>query len=132
MAMVRSLSRALALSVLLVAPLGAQGSTGSISGRVLDSASRQPLAAVSLRLVGTQRGAMTREDGSFTLPAVPAGAQRVRASRIGFGPQVRDVNVPAGGSVNVDFVLPAQAAVLGEMVVTGYGAQRRESITGSV
>ena len=132
MAMVRCLSRVLALSLLLVGPLGAQGSTGTITGRVLDSASRQPLSAVSLRLVGTQRGTMTREDGSFTLPAVPAGAQRVRASRIGFGPQAKDVNVPAGGSATVDFVLPAQAAVLGEMVVTGYGAQRRESITGSV
>jgi iron complex outermembrane receptor protein len=132
MAMVRCLSRALALSLVMAGSLGAQGSTGTINGRVLDSASRQPLSAVSLRLVGTQRGTMTREDGSFTLPAVPAGSQRVRASRIGFGPQVRDVTVPAGGSVAVDFVLPAQAAVLGEMVVTGYGAQRRESITGSV
>jgi iron complex outermembrane receptor protein len=42
------------------------------------------------------------------------------------------VNVPAGGTATVEFVLPAQAAVLGEMVVTGYGSQRRESITGSV
>ncbi|HET7187411.1 MAG TPA: SusC/RagA family TonB-linked outer membrane protein [Gemmatimonadaceae bacterium] len=132
MSMVRCLTRAAALSLLFVSQLGAQGSTGTITGRVVDSASRQPLSAVSLRLVGTQRGAMTREDGSFTLPGVPAGAQRVRASRIGFGPQVRDVNVPAGGSASVEFVLPAQAAVLGEMVVTGYGAQRRESITGSV
>ena len=132
MSMVRCLTRAAALSLLFVSQLGAQGSTGTITGRVLDSASRQPLSAVSLRLVGTQRGTMTREDGSFTLPGVPAGAQRVRASRIGFGPQVRDVNVPAGGSASVEFVLPAQAAVLGEMVVTGYGAQRRESITGSV
>ena len=132
MAMVRCLSRALALSLLLAASLGAQGSTGTITGRVVDSASRQPLSAVSLRIVGTQRGAMTREDGSFTLPVVPTGAQRVRASRIGFAPQVRDVTVPAGGSVSAEFVLTAQAAVLGEMVVTGYGAQRRQSITGSV
>ena len=132
MAMVRCLSRALAFSLLVAAQLGAQGATGTITGRVVDSASRQPLSAVSLRIVGTQRGAMTREDGSFTLASVPAGAQRVRASRIGFAPQVRDVTVPVGGSASAEFVLTAQAAVLGEMVVTGYGAQRRESITGSV
>jgi len=131
MAMVRCSFGVFAISVLCAASLGAQ-STGTITGRIVDSASRQPLSAVSLRLVGTQRGTMTREDGSYTLPAVPAGAQRVRASRIGFGPQVRDVIVSAGGSVAADFVLTAQAAVLGEMVVTGYGAQRRESITGSV
>jgi iron complex outermembrane receptor protein len=132
MAMVRCLTRAFAFSLSLAASLGAQGSTGTITGRAIDSASRQPLSAVSLRIVGTQRGAMTREDGSFTLPGVPVGAQRVRASRIGFAPQVKDVTVPAGGSASVEFVLPAQAAVLGEMVVTGYGAQRRQSITGSV
>jgi TonB-linked SusC/RagA family outer membrane protein len=131
MAMVRCLSFALAGSLLCAAQVAAQG-TGTINGRVLDSASRQPLTAVSLRIVGTQRGALTREDGSFTLAAVPAGAQRVRASRIGFAPQVRDVNVPSGGTTVLEFALPAQAAVLGEMVVTGYGAQRRQSITGSV
>ena len=132
MAMVRSLSFSLALSLLLVVQAGAQVATGTITGRVLDSASRQPLSAVSLRIVGTPRGTMTREDGSFTLPAIPAGARQVRASRIGFSPQLRSVNVPVGGSVSTDFVLTAQAAVLGEMVVTGYGSQRRESITGSV
>ena len=131
MAMVRCLSRVLALSLVAAASLGAQ-STGTISGRVVDSASRQPLAAVSLRIVGTQRGTMTRDDGTFSLAGVPTGAQRVRASRIGFGPQTRTVTVSAGGTANADFTLTAQAAVLGEMVVTGYGAQRRESITGSV
>jgi iron complex outermembrane receptor protein len=131
MAMVRCLSRALALTLLTAAGLGAQ-STGTISGRVLDSASRQPLSAVSLRIVGTQRGTMTRDDGSYSLAGVPLGAQRVRASRIGFAPQTRDVNVTSGGTSSADFNLTAQAAVLGEMVVTGYGAQRRESITGSV
>jgi TonB-dependent starch-binding outer membrane protein SusC len=132
MAMARCLSRALAFGLLWVAPLGAQVSTGTITGRVLDSASRQPLTAVAIRVVGTTRGAVTREDGSFAVAAVPAGVQRVRASRIGFAPLVREVSVPAGGSVSVELVLPAQAAVLGEMVVTGYGTQRRESITGSV
>jgi iron complex outermembrane receptor protein len=131
MVMVRCLSRALALTLVAVASLGAQ-STGTISGRVVDSASRQPLAAVSLRVVGTQRGTMTRDDGTFSLAGVPTGAQRIRASRIGFGPQNRDVTVTASGTTNANFSLSAQAAVLGEMVVTGYGAQRRESITGSV
>jgi iron complex outermembrane receptor protein len=130
MAMVRTFSLALAGSLLCAAQLTAQ--TGTISGRVIDSASRQPLSAVSLRLVGTQRGAVTRDDGTYTLPSVPLGAQRIRASRIGFAPSVRDVNVTAGGTATADFALPAQAAVLGEMVVTGYGSQRRESITGSV
>ena len=132
MAMVRCLTRALALSLLWVAQLGAQGSTGTITGRVVDSASRQPLSAVSVRIVGTTRGALSRDDGNFTIAAVPAGTVRLRASRIGFAPQFQDVTVSGGGSVGAQFALAAQAAVLGELVVTGYGTQRRTSITGSV
>ena len=132
MAMVRCLSRVFALGLLWVGQLGAQASTGTITGRVVDSASRQPLSAVSVRIVGTQRGALTRDDGAFTIAAVPAGTVRLRVSRIGFAPQVRDVTVAAGSSVAAQFAMPAQAAVLGELVVTGYGTQRRQSITGSV
>ncbi|MDB4877989.1 MAG: TonB-dependent outer membrane protein SusC/RagA [Gemmatimonadetes bacterium] len=114
------------------ASLGAQGSTGTITGRVLDSASGQPLASTSVRVVGTGNGALSRDDGTFTIVSVPAGAQRVRASRIGFGPQARDLTVPRGGSVTVELRMAAQAAVLGDIVVTGYGTQRREAISGSV
>src|SRR6476620_2089862 len=100
MAMVRTLSLALAGSLLCAAQLSAQ--TGTISGRVIASTSRQPLTAVSIRLVGTQRGAVTRDDGTYTLPSVPLGAQRIRASRIGFSPAVRDVNVSSGSTVTAD------------------------------
>jgi TonB-linked SusC/RagA family outer membrane protein len=131
MAMVRSLSLALAGTLLCAAQVSAQ-STGTITGRVLDSASRRPVASVSVRVTGTPRGVLTRDDGGFTLASVPVGSYRVRASRIGFAPQVKDVTVSGGGTANVEFALSAQAAVLGELVVTGYGSQRRESITGSV
>jgi TonB-linked SusC/RagA family outer membrane protein len=132
MVMVRCLARVVACSLLVAAQLGAQSPTGTITGRVVDSASRRPLADVGLRVVGSTRGAASREDGTFTIPGVPAGPQRLRASRIGFAPQLQDISVPAGGTVRVEFALSSQAAVLGELVVTGYGSQRRESITGSV
>ncbi len=116
----------------LAAPLVAQNATGLVTGRVLDSASRQPLSAVSVRIVGTSNGALSRADGSFTISLVSAGTHQVRASRIGFSAQTRTVDVVAGGTVSVDLVLSTQAAVLSDIVVTGYGTQRRESITGSV
>jgi TonB-dependent starch-binding outer membrane protein SusC len=131
MAMVRSLSLALAGTLLCAAQVSAQ-STFTITGHVLDSASRRPLASVSVRISGTPRGVLTRDDGGFTLASVPVGTYRLRASRIGYAPQVKDVAVSGGGTANVEFALSAQAAVLGELVVTGYGSQRRESITGSV
>ena len=132
MAVTRCALAAFLGSMLLAAPLTAQNATGIVTGHVLDSASRQPLSAVSVRVVGTSIGALTRTDGAFTIGGVTAGAHQMRASRIGFAPQTTSVNVTAGGTITAEFTLAPQAAVLSDIVVTGYGTQRRESITGSV
>jgi TonB-dependent starch-binding outer membrane protein SusC len=136
MAVARCLVAAIVGGVLWTAPAGAQGPagpTGSVAGTVVDSASQQPLSDVSVRIAGTTRGALTRNDGTFLIPGVPAGAQTVRFNRIGYGLQTRPVTVNAGSTVNVGSVaLNAQAAVLSEVVTVGYGTQRREAITGAV
>jgi TonB-dependent starch-binding outer membrane protein SusC len=119
-------------SFMLAAPLAAQAGTGIISGRVIDSASQQPLVSVTIRVVGTTLGALTRNDGSYSIAGVRPGPQQVRVTRIGFAAQLRPVEVAAGATATADFSLVAQAAVLSDLVVTGYGAQRREAITGSV
>lgn len=132
MAAVRRLALALAGMLLVAGPLQAQVATGIITGRVLDSASAQPLANAIVSVEGTDRRVLTSGDGSFALSLVPAGAQRVRARRIGYGTQERTVTVTAGATATVEFALTAQAAALSEVVVTGYGTQRREAISGSV
>ena len=135
MAVVRRLTLALAVGLLWSARLGAQTPvppTGTITGRVLDAGSQQPVADVSVVVEGTRRGAVSGPDGSFTIGGVPSGSQTVRARRIGFGAPVQVVIVPNGGSVAVIFALDRKAAVLEEVVTTGYGTQRRLAITGSV
>ncbi len=126
------LAGALVCAAASLNPLGAQEPTGTITGEVVDSASRQPLAGVSVVVEGTTRGAITRNDGTFTITGVPAGTQRVRARRIGYGTQVETVNVASGSTVSVAFVLGRQAAILEEMVVVGYTSQRKSTITGAV
>src|SRR5438045_7336507 len=118
--------------LLVGSQLRAQGSTGTISGRVVDSASQQRIASVNIVIMGAQRGTLSRDDGGFTLTGVPTGTYTVRASRIGFRPQTAPAVVYAGSTVSVQFVMNRQAAVLSEIVVTGYGTQRREAISGSV
>jgi len=132
MAVTRSALAAVLGSFLLAAPLAAQAGTGSVSGRVIDSASNQPLVSVSVRVVGTTAGALTRNDGSFTIAGLRPGAAQLRATRIGFAARLQPVTIVAGQSVTANFVLTAQAAVLSDLIITGYGAQRREAITGSV
>ena len=135
MAAVRRLTLALVVGLLVSTRLGAQTPvppTGTITGRVLDAGTQQPVADVSVFVEGTRRGAVTAADGSFTIGGVPSGSQTVRARRIGFGAPIQVVVVPNGGSVSVLFALDRRAAVLEEVVTTGYGTQRRLAITGSV
>src|SRR5712691_8740522 len=135
MAVVRRLILALVVGLLVSTRLGAQTPVppaGTITGRVLDAGTQQPVADVSVFVEGTRRGAVTAADGSFTIGGVPSGSQTVRARRIGFGAPLQVVVVPNGGSVSVLFALDRKAAVLEEVVTTGYGTQRRLAITGSV
>jgi iron complex outermembrane receptor protein len=132
MAVVRRLCLALVVGLLLSARLGAQAPIGTITGRVVDAGSQQPVGDVSVVVEGTRRGAVTGPDGTFTIVDVPAGAQTIRARRIGFSAPVQIVTVPSGGSVAVVFPLERRVAVLEEVVTTGYGTQRRLAITGSV
>jgi len=135
MAAVRRLTLALVVGLLWSIPISAQNPvppTGTITGRVLDAETQAPVPDVSVFVEGTRRGAVTAADGSFTIGGVPSGSQTVRARHIGFGAPVQVVTVPNGGSVSVIFSMSRQAAVLEEVVTTGYGTQRRLAITGSV
>lgn len=121
---------AVAIAVSVAAAQAQPG--GTIRGRVLDSATSAGLPNVTVMVEGTQIGAATRTDGSFDLVRVPAGAQRLKARRVGFHSNTISVTVTNSGTATVEIRLFPQPAVLTEMVVTGYGSQRRESITGSV
>src|SRR5687768_2064431 len=113
-------------------PLGAQESTGTITGQVVDSTTQQPIAGVNVLIEGTRLGTITRDDGTFTIGGVPAGTHTVRARRIGYGSIPVVVNVQAGATVAVSFALDKRVAVLDQVVVVGYTTQRKSSITGAV
>jgi len=119
-------------SLLWSVPLGAQDSTGAVTGQVVDGTTQQPLANVEVAIAGTPHRMLSRNDGSFLISGLAPGIYRVRATRIGYGSQVQGVTVTAGGTVTVHLSLVPAAAILEPVVVTGYGTQRREAITGSV
>ena len=131
MATVRYFLPALA-GVFCSVALGAQSPGGTIAGRVIDSANQQPLAGVSVIVEGTTRGTVTGSDGTFRLNGVPEGAQGIRARRIGYQSQLRNITIGAGATVSVDFSLVATASFLNEVIVVGYATQRKGDITGAV
>ncbi len=131
MALVRSVLATIAAVLCCTTSLAAQA-TGSVRGRVLDSTSSQGLTSVSVLVEGTSLGTFTRGDGSFDLNGVPIGTRTIRARRIGYAASTVQVTVSAGSVATANFRLVPQSTVLTEVVVTGYGTQRREAITGSV
>lgn len=118
------------LTIIWTAPLHAQQPTSTIRGRVTDNTSQQPIAGATVT-VGS-RSALTQADGRYTLTGVPAGSDIVRVRMIGFAQATQPVMVAEGETATVDIALTAQAVNLAEIVVTGYGEQRKGDITGAV
>jgi TonB-linked SusC/RagA family outer membrane protein len=123
---------ALAGVLLWAAQVSAQGQTGTITGRVIDGTTQQPLAGASIMVEGTTRGVVTRADGGFLLTAVPAGTHQLRASQVGYAPATQAVTVADGATATAQFALQPQAVLMEELVAVGYGQQRRASVTGAV
>jgi TonB-linked SusC/RagA family outer membrane protein len=99
----------------------------NLSGVVKDEKGG-PIIGASVVVKGTTNGSITNLDGQFTLSNVPAGAT-VEVSYIGFTPQSKKVS---GDTRNLNFVLSEATEDLDEVVVVGYGVQRKRDLSGSV
>src|SRR2546429_9529904 len=84
-----------------------------------------------IRLVGAARVTHTGPGGNCSLADVPAGTAVVRVTLIGYAPQQQSVSVTPAGTAEVPFGLAPQAPLPEPGVLTGYGSQRRETITRS-
>lgn len=93
---------------------------GRITGQVTDQMDGSALAVVQVYIPGTSLGTLTDESGRYILADVPPGLYTVEARRIGYATgYVENVNVPDGGTVQVNFVLSVTALTMDELVVTG-------------
>ena len=133
--MKRSFCRTVALlSVAIPAMLSAQapaGQGGIITGTVRDRATQQPVSSAQVSVVGTTRGALTSDQGTYRLAGVPAGSYQVRVLRIGYQASVLPVTVTAGQSTTLDVTLGATVVTLDQVTVTATGEQIRQRETGS-
>src|SRR5262245_11357462 len=112
----RLVALAVASTVLLFAPAAFGGTTGKISGTVVDKA-KKPVVAATVALTGQPYGAYTSADGHFNILNVPPGTYEVRLSRVGLKPYViAGVIVSADNTTSLDVVMQ-DAGITTETVV---------------
>lgn len=108
-----------AISYFIIATCSAQ-----VSGRVADT-SGEPLIGATVSVKGTTEGTITDVDGNYTI-AVAAGT--LVFSYTGYEQQ----EIAIDGKTRIDVVLQTASYILNDVVVIGYGTQRKEDLTTSV
>ena len=100
--------------------------TVTITGRVTDVADGEPLPGVNVLVKGTMNGTITDVEGRYTIAA--EGTDTLALSYIGYTSQ----EIPINNREVIDVTLAEDVQSLEEIVVTGYGTQKRESLTGAI
>lgn len=102
-----------------------QGKT--VTGTVVD-ANGEPVIGATVVVQGdASKGTVTDIDGNYTLTDVPDGATLV-VSYVGMQSQ----NIPLAGRTSVNITMAEDTALLDEVVVVGYGTQKKANLTGAV
>ncbi|MFT4032020.1 MAG: TonB-dependent receptor [Siphonobacter sp.] len=97
----------------------------TISGRVTGD-DNQPIPGANVAVKGTTRGVSTNPEGKFTI-SVSANATLV-VSSVGY--QTREF--PVGAQTYLELVIPSTSSELTEVVVVGYGTQKKSQLTGAI
>jgi TonB-linked SusC/RagA family outer membrane protein len=100
--------------------------TRSLTGIVVDQLN-DPIIGASVAIVGTTNGAITGIDGTFALNNVISG-QEINVSYIGYKTQ----QIVVGDQTFLQIILTEDTKLLDEVVVIGYGVQRKSDVTGAI
>lgn len=99
----------------------------AVTGKVTDSKDNAPLSGVNVTAKGTRTVVQTNPDGTFKIN-VPANVTTLVFSSSGFN----RLEVAIGGRSNVDVQLLQNNQQLNEIVVVGYGTQKKKEVTGTI
>lgn len=97
-----------------------------VSGTVVD-ANGEAVIGASVVVKGTSTGTVTDLDGNFTIPNVPQNGSLV-VSYVGYATQT----VPVGGKSSINITLQEDRQLLDDVVVVGYGVQKKRDVTGAL
>jgi TonB-linked SusC/RagA family outer membrane protein len=98
----------------------------SVRGKVTDETGK-PLQGVSVTVKGSSKGVATNENGEFSID-IPEGAKILQFSYVGMEPQ----EVKIGNQKELNVSLAPEMKEQQEVVVIGYGTQKKQAVTGAV
>ncbi|MGH7495224.1 MAG: TonB-dependent receptor [bacterium] len=130
--MVKKILAACLLALLVDASVRA-GTTGKISGRVVDKANKAGLPGASVQIEGTTLGAATDRNGEYVILNVPPGTYTVKLSFIGYGAvTISNVKVSINQTTTLNLELAESTLQSEEVVVVAERPLVRQDATGTV
>ncbi len=114
------------LALLSVLSMTTYAQNKSISGTIVDS-NGEAIIGASVLVKGTTNGTITDVDGKFNLSGVPNGGTLV-ISYVGYITQ----SLPVAGKNSFKVILKEDTKTLDEVVVVGYGVQKKSDVTGAI
>jgi iron complex outermembrane recepter protein len=128
----RLLCRTAALCALSLSVAGlAMAQTATLSGRIVDARSGEPLAGANVHAVGTSYGTVADADGRYRL-RLPAGRYTLQVTYIGYAAARAEVTTVAGAAFDRDFSLSEDLVGGDEVVVLGTRRQDRTVVESPV
>lgn len=97
-----------------------------ITGKVFRETDKKPLPGVTIIVKGSAAGTSTTDDGSYRIPATPNAI--LQFSYVGY----LSKEIRTGNNTVIDVALSQGDTALNEVVVVGYGTQRKKDLTGAV
>ncbi len=113
--------------LLLIFAIGVTFAQGRVVKGKVTSATEGPLAGVNIVIQGTTQGIMTDSNGTYSIN-VPGSETVLVFSFIGYTPQA----ITVLNQTTIDVVLAPAMSALNEVVVTGYGTQKKREVTSSI
>lgn len=97
---------------------------GHLKGRIVEMGSSEPLPGATIRITGTDKGAMSDLDGYYKINNLPAGQYTAEVTYIGYETQQTTIHIQPNRTATYDIVLTMDSKQLTEVVVTGIRRER--------
>lgn len=105
----------------------AQSKSVVVSGRIVDAQTQQPMIGAAVMVKATNIGATTDVDGRYVI-GVPGPDAVLVASLLGYD----DQEILVGNRTTIDFQLKESSQSVEDVVVVGYGSQKKATVTGAM